>query len=78
MMTIFESAESAHAHIVETEIEGPFFELAVSDGMTFAGNPDHMGAGMALVLDAILAQDYLPDGFEQRVGYRLYRYERIE
>ena len=30
---------------------------------------------MAIVLDAILAQDYTVDGFEQRDGYRLYRYK---
>ena len=46
--------------------------------MTVAGDPDLMGAGMALVLDAVLAQDYEPDGFEQRDGYRIYRYQRME
>ena len=57
-MTIFESAESAHAHVVATKLEGPSFELAMSDGMTFDGDPDLIGMGMALVLDAILAQGY--------------------
>ena len=77
-MTIFESAESAYAHVVATKLEGPSFELAISDGMTFAGDQDLMGAGMAMVLDAILAQGYEPDAFEQRDGYRLYRYRRME
>ena len=77
-MNIFETAESAHAHIVATKLEGPSFELAMSDGMTFDGDPDLMGAGMALVLDAVLAQGYEPAGLEQRDGYRLYRYERME
>jgi len=35
-------------------------------------------AGMAIVLDAILAQGYGPDGFEQRDGYRLYRYNPLK
>ncbi len=77
-MTIFESAEWAHAHVVATKLEGPSFELAISDGITFAGDRDLMGAGMALILDAVLAQGYQPARFEQRDGYRLYRYRRME
>ena len=77
-MTIFESAESAYAHVVATKLEGPSFELAISDGMALAGDQDLMGAGMAMILDAILAQGYEPDAFEQRDGYRLYRYKRME
>ncbi len=77
-MTIFESAESAYAHVEATKLEGPSFELAISDGITVAGDQDLMGAGMAMILDAILAQGYEPDAFEQRDGYRLYRYKRME
>jgi hypothetical protein len=40
----------------------------------FAGSPDVIGAGMAFVVDAMLAQGYMPDGFDQRDGFRLYRY----
>ncbi len=78
MMTIFESAESARAHVEATKPEGPSFQLAISDGITFAGDQDLRGAGMARILDAILAQGYQPDRFEQRNGYRLYRYKRME
>ena len=77
-MTILESAESAHAHVVATKLEGPSFELAISDGMTFVGDQDITGAGMAMVLDSILAQGYEPDALEQRDGYRLYRYKHME
>ena len=59
-----------------TKIEGNSFGLAVADEFTFAGQPDAIGAGMAVVLDAILAQGFEPDDFEQRSGYRLYRYRR--
>lgn len=72
---IFKTAESAADHVKATRVEGRVFELAIADGYTFAGEPDIMGAGMAVVLDAILAQGYEPDGFEQRDGYRLYRYK---
>jgi hypothetical protein len=32
---------------------------------------------MAIVLDAVLAKGFTPDGFEQRTGYRIYRYIRV-
>ena len=74
---IFKTAEEARAHVLATKISGERFELAISNDFTFAGRPDLMGVGMALVLDAILARDYTVDGFEQRERYRLYRYKRV-
>jgi hypothetical protein len=74
-VVIFKTAEEARAHVLATKITGDRFELAISDDFTFAGRPDKEGAGMAIVLDAILAQDYTVDGFEQRDGYRVYRYK---
>ncbi len=73
-MVIFKSAEEAANHVNTTSISGDRFELAISDDVTFAGQPDTMGAGMATLVDGILAQGYIPDGFEQRDGYRLYSY----
>ena len=71
---IFKSAEEAADHVNATSISGDRFELAISNDSTFAGQPDTMGAGMAIVVDGILGQGYVPDGFEQRDGYRLYSY----
>jgi hypothetical protein len=73
-MVIFKSAEEAANHVNTTSITGDRFELAISNDVTFAGQPDTMGAGMAILVDGILAQGYIPDGFEQRDGYRLYSY----
>ncbi len=73
-MVIFKSAEEAANHVNATSISGDRFELAISNNSTFAGQPDTMGAGMAILVDGILAQGYIPDGFEQRDGYRLYSY----
>lgn len=39
---------------------------------------DPMGMHMALITDRILAKGWEPDGFEQRSGYRLYRYKEME
>ena len=73
-MVIFKSAEEAADHVNATSISGDRFELAISNDSTFAGQPDTMGAGMAIVVDGILGQGYVPDGFDQRDGYRLYSY----
>ena len=74
----FESAEAAVRYVKDTTFDQPTFTLAVADGFTFAGQADTMGAGMAFVLDAILAKGFWPDGFEQKDGYRVYRYKRAK
>ena len=74
----FESAESAVRYVKGTTFDQATFTLAVADGFTFAGRADTMGAGMAIVLDAILAKGFWPDGFEQKDGYRVYRYKRAK
>jgi len=33
---------------------------------------------MAVVVDAVLEKGFSPDGFEQKVGYRRYRYQRTK
>ena len=75
MATIFESAEAAVRYVKETEFREPSFTLRISDRFTFAGNPDITGAGMAILLDAILGKGFTPDGFEQKDGFRVYRYK---
>ena len=77
-MVIFKSAEEIADYVNAATITGDRFELAISDDSTFAGQPDTMGAGMAIIVDGILAQGYFPDGFEQRDGYRLYFYKLME
>ncbi|MCD0266965.1 hypothetical protein JWH11_11075 [Xanthomonas melonis] len=45
------------------------FELPISNDLQ-----DPFGVNMAVITDRILARGWWPDGFEQRDGYRLYRY----
>lgn len=45
------------------------FVLAISDALQ-----DPMGVNMALITDKVLERGWLPAGFEQKDGYRLYRY----
>jgi|ERR1043165_4146306 hypothetical protein len=35
---------------------------------------DPMGFRMAIIGDSVLAAGYMPDGFEQQDGYRIYKY----
>jgi len=72
-MTVFKTVESAIDFIKATTLRGPSLALAISEPLTFGGAPDHMGLGMAILLDAILARRYKPDGVEQHQGFRLYR-----
>jgi len=36
---------------------------------------DPIGANMTLVLDHLLARGWIPAGYEQMVGYRIYHYK---
>ena len=74
----FKSAEEVLAYLETDQPTGGLFQIAISDSFTFAGQPDTMGAGMAVILDKILGLGYEPDGFDQKDGYKLYNYERVE
>lgn len=45
--------------------------LLISDELN-----DAMGLNMAIIADGILKKGYMPDGFEQKDGYRIYKYNR--
>lgn len=45
------------------------FVLAISDRLN-----DPAGINMAIIADRALARGWLPAGFEQKDGFRLYRY----
>ena len=48
------------------------FVLPISDQLL-----DPVGVNMVLIVDAILDKGWEPDGFEQRDGFRLYRYKTM-
>ena len=73
---IIATAEDGVRQLEVHQPSGDRFELAVSSSFTFKGKPDKVGFGMALILDRILAMGYEPDGFEQKEGFRLYRYKK--
>lgn len=43
--------------------------LLISDNMN-----DSMGINMTIITDSILNKGFLPDGFEQKNGFRIYKY----
>ena len=75
--TIISTTEEGLKYLEAHAQSGDGFHLAISDSFTFAGRPDTMGAGMALLLDKILGFGYMPDGFEQKNGFRLYAYKKM-
>lgn len=46
------------------------FLLPISDELN-----DDIGINMAIITDLILARGWEPDGFDQRSGFRIYRYK---
>ena len=46
------------------------FQLPIADSLL-----DPVGMNMAIITDYILARDFMPDGFEQKDGYKLYKYK---
>ena len=75
---IIKTAEEGMAYLESHPPSGVAFHLAISDSFKFAGDPDAMGAGMAVLLDKILGLGYMPDGFEQKSGFRLYGYKKMQ
>jgi hypothetical protein len=73
-MEPFTTAEAAIRHVKSLPFDGTPFELPIAEAFTLDGRPDPMGMGMAIVVDGILKHGYFPRGFEQRQGYRLYKY----
>ena len=74
-MTDF-SFKNAHEAVAEIDsyTGGPeSFLLPINDCLQ-----DPIGMYMALITDKILAKGWEPNGFEQKNGYRVYRYKLME
>jgi len=76
--TIIKTAEEGIKQLEAHPPSGATFQLTISDSFTFDGKPDTMGAGMAVLLDKILAAGYEPDGFEQKTGFKIYKYKKTK
>ena len=72
------SAEEGIKYLASHPPSSDSFDLLISDSFTFAGKADTTGAGMAVLLDKILGLGYEPDGFEQKSGFKSYRYKKMQ
>lgn len=48
------------------------FRLPIADSLL-----DAIGVNMAIITDKILARGFMPNGFEQEDGYRIYTYKDL-
>ena len=39
---------------------------------------DNVGMNMAIIGDKILKTGYMPNGFDQKEGYRIYKYKKLK
>jgi hypothetical protein len=68
-MKIIRSVEEAQAMVRAFEGKPEDFRLPVPDDLQ-----DPMGLNMAIITDSILERGWMPDGFVQKEGYRIYKY----
>ena len=69
MIATFEDVQTTILKVQAFSGPAEDFHLLVPDTMN-----DPSGAAMTIVTDAILAKGWLPDGFTEGDGYRIYKY----
>lgn len=77
-MKAFQSFEEALDFVHTLVLDRAPVIVPIANDATFLGQSDPVGAGMAMVVDMFLAKGYEPDGFEQREGFRIYRYKPFD
>jgi hypothetical protein len=71
--TPFNDIDEVLKYVDEFQGRPEELELAISDALQ-----DPIGMNMALITDKILTKGWEPDGFEEKDGYRVYRYKEME
>jgi hypothetical protein len=71
-MTPYTDIESAKAAIDAYNGTPEDFFLPISDELN-----DPVGINMAILVDVVLSKDWEPNGFEQKSGFRIYRYKAL-
>ena len=72
-MTPVRSIEEAVKQIESHEGSPSEFTLSIPDSLN-----DATGINMAIITDKILGREWVPDGFVQKNGYRIYRYKGMD
>ncbi len=68
-----DTIQEAEKYIGAFEGDPEEFRLPISDQLQ-----DPIGINMAIITDSLLKRGWMPDGFEQKHGYRIYRYKKSE
>lgn len=71
-MEIFVNLDDARNYVTES-FNDQEETLLISDQLN-----DPIGLNMAIIADGILKKGYMPNGFEQKEGYRIYKYIKNE
>ena len=74
------TVEEALRIIAEYEGAANDFQLPIADSLldpVMFNNQITTGFYMAIITDKILEKGFMPDGFEQKDGYRLYKYKEL-
>jgi len=71
-MEVFSNLDSARNYVNESFMKNEE-TLAISDELN-----DPMGMNMAIIGDGILKKGYMPNGYVQEEGYRIYKYVKEE
>lgn len=71
-MSPFTDVQAAVQYVIEFDGSPEEFSLPVDDLLQ-----DPTGMNMALITDAIFERGWVPDGCEQKMGYRIYRYKEM-
>ncbi len=69
-MVPFTNIQEAIEHVANFRGQPEELGLPISDLLQ-----DPIGMNMALITDKILGKGWEPDGYEQKDGYRIYRYK---
>ncbi len=69
-MDAFTNLEDARNYVAKS-FEEKEETLMVSEDLN-----DAFGMNMAIIMDGILKKGYMPNGFEQKDGYRIYKYQK--
>jgi hypothetical protein len=72
-MKPFNNAQEAASYVLNFKGRPEELELPISDLLQ-----DPIGMYMALITDKVLSRGWKPNGYEQKNGYRVYRYKEME
>lgn len=72
-MKPFEDINKACQYVESFEGKAADLRLPISESLL-----DPVGINMALITDKILDKGWEPDGYEEKEGYRVYRYKEME